>query len=92
MRDRFPFGNRGLDFWGNLSRRYLGIDKIDEVCVCVCVCGGILRSGEGSFVLGFGRGCLLNADGEGGFGWRIKCIGNWNFCMLCSFDLYYMVI
>lgn len=56
------------------------------------VCGGILRSGEGSFVLGFGRGCLLNADGEGGFGWRIKCIGNWNFCVLCSFGLYYMII
>lgn len=49
MRDRFPFGNRGLVFWGNLSRRYLGIDKIDEVCVCVCVWGnsskwrGIIR-------------------------------------------------
>lgn len=37
MRDRFPFGNRGLDFWGNLSRRYLGIDKVDEVYVCMCV-------------------------------------------------------
>lgn len=45
MRDRFPFGNRGLDFWGNLSRRYLGIDKVDEVCVCVCVWGNSSKWG-----------------------------------------------
>lgn len=49
------------------------------------VCVGILRSGEGLFVLGFGRGCLLNADGEGGL--DVRCIGNWNFCVLCSFGL-----
>lgn len=45
MRDRFPFGNRGLVFLGNLSRRYLGIDKVDEVCVYMCVWGNSSKWG-----------------------------------------------